>query len=257
MRVREKARRWRFLPHPVAALYQSTFLIRRALFNTIAPIARDMRGDILDFGCGSKPYRELFAACDSYLGVDIAVSGHDHADSQVDVFYDGKHLPFDDGQFDAVVAFEVFEHVFNIDELLLELRRMLRPGGQVLLTLPFAWPEHEVPYDFGRYTSFGIRAVIERNGLVVQSIEKTNSTVEALHQLWLEYIDSRLLRPFGVVGKIVRIPIAATVNLAAIALGRILPTDRSFYSNLVVRAALSTDGDPAALGQPGAPAVES
>jgi SAM-dependent methyltransferase len=201
-----------------------------------------MQGDVLDFGCGSKPYRELFTACSSYTGVDIAVSGHDHIDSHVDVFYDGRHLPFNDASFDAVVAFEVFEHVFNIDEMLQELRRVLRPGGRMMLTLPFAWGEHEVPYDFGRYTSFGIRSVLERNGLTVQSIGKTNGSVEAIHQLWLAYIDTQLLRPLGLVGKVARVPIAAAINIGAIALARILPDDATFYSNLVVEASRAHDG---------------
>ncbi|WP_169803541.1 class I SAM-dependent methyltransferase [Sphingomonas adhaesiva] len=240
------ARRWQFLPHPIAALYQSTFLIRRALFKKLKPIAQEMGGDILDFGCGSKPYRSLFSACTSYIGVDIAVSGHDHADSNVDIYYDGHKLPFDDGAFDAIVAFEVFEHVFNIDELLQELKRVLRPGGRILLTLPFAWGEHEAPYDFARYTSFGIRSVIERNGMVVHSIEKTNASVEAIQQLWLAYIDLRLLRPFGLFGKVVRVPIAAVMNLAAIVLGRILPEDGTFYSNLVIQADRPLDAAAAA-----------
>lgn len=229
-------RKWRFLPHPIAALYQHTFLIRRALFVTLSPIAREMRGDILDFGCGSKPYRTLFTNCNSYIGVDIEVSGHNHADSQVDVYYDGKHLPFEDARFDAVVAFEVFEHVFNVDAMLNELARTLKPNGELLLTIPFAWPEHEIPYDFGRYTSFGIRDVIERNGFFVESINKTNSTVEALHQLWLEYISSRIFLHLGIIGKMLKVPFSAIVNISAIVLKSILPRDESYYSNIVVHA---------------------
>lgn len=229
-------RKWRFLPAPVAALYQSTFLIRRALFVTLAPIAHKMRGDILDFGCGSKPYRSLFTNCASYIGVDIEVSGHDHNDSNVDVFYDGKRLPFADGRFDGIVAFEVAEHVFNIDELMPELIRTLRPGGELLLTIPFAWPEHEIPYDFARYTSFGIRSILERNGLKIRSISKTNGTVEAISQLWLNYLASRICDRLGIFGKPLKALIAAPTNLSAIALSRILPKDDTFFSNLVVHA---------------------
>lgn len=229
-------KKWRFLPAPAAALYESTFLIRRALFKAIAPVARDLRGDVLDFGCGSKPYRSLFTACDRYVGVDIAVSGHDHAESEIDVFYDGRTLPFDDASFDAAVAFEVFEHVFNIDEMLTELRRTLKPGGRIVLTMPFAWPEHEVPYDFGRYTSFGIAAVLERTGFAVERIQKTNGTIEAIHQLWIEYVATRIFRPLGVVGKLARIPFVALTNASAIILRTILPRDDAFYSNLVVCA---------------------
>ena len=227
---------WRFLPHPVAALYQNSFLIRRALYTAIDPIVADFKGSVLDFGCGSKPYRTHFRRCDEYIGVDIAVSGHDHADSHVDIYYDGRTLPFDEGRFDGAVAFEVFEHVFNIDEMLAELRRVLRHNGDLLITLPFAWPEHEVPYDFARYTGFGIRAVMERNGYAIVSITKTNGTVEAIHQLWLQYVSVRIFDRLGIVGKLIRVPIAACINGSAMILRHVLPKDDTFYSNLVVHA---------------------
>ncbi len=234
--MRSLASKWRFFPAPIAAMYQGTFLIRRALFKAIEPIARDVRGDVLDFGCGSKPYRALFTSCDSYTGVDIAVSGHDHAESEIDIFYDGKTLPFQDQQFDAVVAFEVFEHVFNIDEMLLELRRTLKPGGQIVLTMPFAWPEHETPYDFGRYTTFGIASVMQRTGFDVDLIQRTNGTVEAIHQLWIQYFTARIFGRLGLIGKFAKFPFIALTNISAIMLRMILPRDDTYYSNLIVCA---------------------
>lgn len=229
-------KKWRFLPAPAAALYHAHYLIRRALFKAIAPLARDVQGDVLDFGCGSKPYRPLFTSCDSYIGVDIAVSGHDHAESEVDVYYDGKILPFEDGKFDSVVAFEVFEHVFNIDAMLAELRRTLKPNGRLILTMPFAWPEHEIPYDFGRYTTFGIAEVMERTGFSVDAIHRTNGTVEAIAQLWIEYVSTHIFWRLGVVGKLAAIPFIALTNLSAIVLRTLLPKDNAYYSNILVSA---------------------
>ena len=84
----------------------------------------------MDFGCGSKPYESLFVNAKKYIGIDVEVSGHNHKDSKVDVFYDGKTLPFADKSFDAVVCFEVLEHIFNPDEAITEIRRVLKGDGE-------------------------------------------------------------------------------------------------------------------------------
>lgn len=227
---------WRFQPHPVAALYQSTYLIRRSLFKALRPIAASVTGQVLDFGCGSKPYRSLFTACESYIGLDIEVSGHDHADSDVDVFYDGEKIPFEDETFDAVVAFEVFEHVFNIDTVLREIITKLRPGGRFIISIPFAWPEHEQPYDFARYTSFGIESVLRQAGFTDIKITKTAGFFASISQLLLHYLVANIFNRLGVVGKVLRIPFCALINLTAMAGEAILPRDDSYFANLVVQA---------------------
>ena len=57
----------------------------------VANFAQRFEGDILDFGCGSKPNEALFTRAKSYVGIDIQVSGHVHKDSKVDYFTMGKH----------------------------------------------------------------------------------------------------------------------------------------------------------------------
>src|SRR5437764_602685 len=136
------------------------YFARKGLFDAVGKLAPNVRGKVLDVGCGSKPYRELFTV-DSYIGLDTARSGHDHSHSQVDVEYDGEVFPFADAEFDSVVCFQVLEHVFHPEQFLGEIRRVLRPGGKLLLTVPFVWDEHEQPYDFARYSSFGLRHLLE------------------------------------------------------------------------------------------------
>ena len=98
----------------------------------------------MDFGCGTKPYRTFFQV-EEYVGVDFENPGHPHDNEQIDIFYDGKNIPLPDGYFDSVLSSEVFEHVFNIDEVLAEINRVMKSDGKLLITCPFAWNEHEVP----------------------------------------------------------------------------------------------------------------
>lgn len=142
----------------------------------------------MDFGCGSKPYESLFLNASSYIGVDIEVSGHSHLNEKIDVFYDGKTVPFPGNNFDNVFCSEVMEHVFNPDESLREINRVLKPGGKLLLTCPFVWAEHEAPYDYARYSSFGIKHLLERNGFKVLQQKKEGHFTEVVIQQIIFYI---------------------------------------------------------------------
>ena len=75
------------------------------------------------------------------------------------------------------MCFEVIEHVFNIDEVLTEIFRVLKPNGLFLGTLPFVCEEHEIPYDFARYSSYGIRHILSKNNLPVLEFVKSTTNV--------------------------------------------------------------------------------
>jgi len=168
---------------------QPAYFIRRGLYRSVRSLAPLLKGKVLDFGCGAKPYESLFTNASSYIGVDIEVSGHDHKNEHIDVYYDGKRLPFEDSSFDHVFATEVFEHIFNIDEVIPEIHRVLKQGGQLLITCPFVCPEHEKPYDYARYTSFGIRHLLEKHGFEVKEQLKTGNYIEAAAQVRMYFIN--------------------------------------------------------------------
>ena len=107
---------------------------------------------MIDIGCGNKPYKNLFKHCKSYIGLEIESENKNSADFT----YDGKNFPFEDETFDSAVCSEVLEHVFEPNQFLKEVNRVLKKNGLIILTLPFFWDEHEQPYDYARYTSFGL-----------------------------------------------------------------------------------------------------
>ena len=163
----ESLRKQRFHPHwLLGTIFNDFFITRVGLLDFISSNAHEIKGRILDVGCGEKPYANLFAATE-YIGIDIEQSGHDHARSNIDVFYDGLNIPFEDNSFDSIVCFEVLEHVFEPNKIVQEMHRVLKPGGKVLLTTPFIWNEHEIPYDYGRYTYFGLNHLFAKNGFKV------------------------------------------------------------------------------------------
>lgn len=225
-----------YLTTPLSLVTSPLYFIRRGLYTSILRFAPRIEGDLLDFGCGSKPYQSLFNHAATYIGVDIEQSGHDHTTSRVDVFYNGKDLPFEDNHFDATIAFEVFEHIFNIDEVIVEIKRVLKPGGKMLLSIPFAWDEHEVPYDFARYTSYGIQSILERNGFEVLEIEKTTTYVRTIGQMLTAYLAQHAAPKNWYLSKAFQLLFIFPLNLLILILDGILPTSYDYFCNSVVLA---------------------
>jgi len=73
-------------------------------------------------------------------------------------------LPFEDSSFEAVLCTQVLEHLERPGKAVKELYRVLKPGGKLFLTAPMAHKEHQVPYDFYRYTSFGLKSICKNAG---------------------------------------------------------------------------------------------
>lgn len=117
---------------------------------------------ILDAGAGeSTPYSPLFAQ-----------HRYESADMAGDVTYkcDIASLPVANDRFDLVVSTQTLEHVPNPGAVLCELFRVLKPSCQLWLTTPLFYEEHMQPYDFFRYTRFGLRRLFESAGFHVEEI---------------------------------------------------------------------------------------
>lgn len=224
-----------FTPSPVGILINPFYLLRRGLYTALRRLAPQLRGRLLDFGCGRKPYRRLFAV-QEYMGLDIDHHGHDHRGEAIDVYYHGTTLPFADGHFDAVFSSEVFEHVFNLKDMLRELHRVTRSGGLLLFTCPFAWGEHEAPFDYARYTSFGIRDVVQQAGFEIVSAEKTGGSIAAVFQLWNVYVSQECLPRNRIIKLLLNPLLVAPMTVLALLLGMVLPKGDDLYCNHVILA---------------------
>ena len=126
---------------------------------------------MLDVGCGEKPYASIFAPYVSeHLGIEYDESFAETFSSKraaanaaggPDLYYDGKRLPFEDHSFDTVLSAQVLEHTPEPLALVKEMARVLRPGGALILSVPFSFRLHEEPRDYFRYTPHGLRSLCE------------------------------------------------------------------------------------------------
>src|SRR6266705_385063 len=140
-RARSYYRRQMFHPGVVGILINPFYFSRKGLSEHIGQLAGHIVGRTLDVGCGTKPYAQLYSSRE-YVGLEIDTVANREL-KKADYYYDGKTFPFANDSFDSAVANEVFEHVFDPDGFLKEVSRVLRPGGTLIMTMPFVWDEHE------------------------------------------------------------------------------------------------------------------
>ena len=124
---------------------------------------------VLDAGSGRAPYRDLFAHARYETADFMAVKGKTYTEQ--DYVCDLAAIPVEDARFDHVVLTQVLEHIPEPRAVLAELHRVLKPGGTLWLTAPLFYAEHEKPYDYFRYTQFGLRHLLEGAGFTVREVE--------------------------------------------------------------------------------------
>jgi SAM-dependent methyltransferase len=170
-----------------------------------------VHGKVLDLGCGKAPlfgcYRE-FAT--DVVTLDWAKSPH--TSLFIDVLHDlNQPLPFAEFTFDCVMLSDVLEHVIEPSRLCREIARALAGGGCLIGNVPFIYPIHEAPHDYFRYTTFGLRNLLESAGLRVLVLEPTGGSLEVCVDILAKHLTQ---------GRVVGRLLAAWLQALAFKVGR-------------------------------------
>lgn len=141
--------------------------------------------DVLDVWCGARPYEDLLPEGARCVGLDVEGNPYGVAD-----VVSNELLPFPDESFDLLLCIEAFQWIPEPPHAVAEFRRVLRPGGTVLVTLPFGF-EYDRHVPEARYTEHELRALFsgwgdlvvrENGGRVVTWIVLTASIFAGLEQ---------------------------------------------------------------------------
>lgn len=181
-----------FRPSVLGFFINPFFLGRSAMFINVRKFSNYISGKTLDVGSGSKPYVSLFKNVTQYIGLDVEQSGHSHKLESIDVLYDGVTFPFEENSFDSLVFFEVLEHVFNPDNFFQQISKVVKPGGYCVVTIPFIWGEHEQPYDYARYSSFGLKHLFDTHGFEIIKHKKYLTDLRLIFLLINSYLYTTL-----------------------------------------------------------------
>lgn len=189
-------------------------------------LKRYIKGKVLDAGAGRLAYKNLLLNyADSYESVDFK-----KINLNIDYIADLEKLPMPDGTYDSIFCSQVLEHVPNPDKALAELYRVLKKRGILILTVPHLGYLHNEPYDFYRYTKYGVLHLAKRNRFKIIELQSCGGLFT-----FNNYLISNLL-----MGLFYRFPIKNIIfhinyiiAKGFIVLDKIIPNKKIFYLYVV------------------------
>jgi SAM-dependent methyltransferase len=213
--------------------YYGMRLIGQAFADLIARHLPASGGRVVDFGCGTRPYEPLFAGRAEYVGVDVGPNPR--ADVRVEP---GRPVPLPDATADLVLSTQVLEHVVDVEGYLAECRRLLKPGGVLLLSTHGFWLYHPYPTDVRRWTCWGLRHEVEKQGFRVEDQRGCLGPLAYTTQLRLQLLRGALYQAGPVAAPFIAL-ISAVTQVLMMVEDRITPgqvrRDNSAYYVLAAR----------------------
>lgn len=162
------------------------YLIRQSILNVINEAIPELKGRLIDIGCGKMPYKKHILTnsdVNEYVGLDIEGALEYDLEVKPDFTWDGISMPFENNSYDCAFGTEVLEHCPNPEIVLKEVSRVLKPGGVFFFTVPFLWNLHEIPHDEYRYTPFSLERHLKQSGFTNIEIKATGGWHASLAQM--------------------------------------------------------------------------
>lgn len=216
----------KFNPSFFSIFYHPFYYVRREIFAFLESNTNFLSGNLLDFGGGSKPYQDLFKNSQNYFSIEV-FSNKENLKS--DIYYNGSELPFADNTFDSILCTEVFEHVEKLDDVIDELYRVLKPGGRMIVTTPFMCMEHEMPYDFRRFSFNGLLKLMKKNKFKILASQKLLNNFHVFFQTLNFYIYQVFLKKKTRYLKYIIYFLAGSINFLSLFFNFFLPKADEMY----------------------------
>lgn len=214
-------------PNPHFTVFHHQFLSTYYHDKWLIDKMQNLSGSILDFGCGNKPYKD-FLKVSSYIGADLA--SNTKADLHV---IEGYKLALVDDSVDGIVSTQVLEHVSDPDLVIKEWKRILKNGSVILVTIPFMYGAHGLPFDFRRFTKEGITSLFLKEGFILMDSKQFGGIGSYLVlgiQNWIEGHPGKLFLLLRLCLSPIYPVYTLVLNLIGLAFNKI-DTNSSFYTN--------------------------
>ncbi len=186
---------------------------------------------VLDIGCSDQRIRRFLPKDSAYIGLDYYSTATQWYGTRPAIYGDAHALPFPDNQFQSVLLLDVLEHLSAPEICIAEIGRVLTAGGNLFLKVPFLYPIHDAPFDFHRWTRFGLIQLAQRHGLQVVSERHIGEPIETAALLsniaWTKAVLSwvRSGNPLMVLGLFLG-PAIVLTNLISALVGKLSAPDQ-------------------------------
>ncbi len=192
--------------------------------NCLNIIKSQIKGTILDIGCSDKFLKKVLDNNCNYIGLDYLQTAKTMYNTTPDIYGDAHNLPIKNSSIDSITLLDVLEHLGSPEECIIEIQRVLKPGGKFCLQAPFLYPIHDAPYDFQRWTKFGLLKLLESNNFKIEDIYENGSiptTLILLVNLGISKITSELIEysRFFLLLLLITMPLILFFNIVGLTLG--------------------------------------
>jgi SAM-dependent methyltransferase len=175
-------------------LFSPLFIIKKLQRDVLKKHAQLLNGNIIDIGCGAKPYKE-YTTSSRYIGMDESEG------ASCDVRAGAVSIPFKPDSFDSVICTEVLEHLDEPGKCILEIERVLRSGGYLYVTVPQSWGLHYEPHDYWRFTRYGIEYLLKKHDFEIVDIERLGGIFSMVGVRMIDVLWSGFVNLFSFLGK--------------------------------------------------------
>ena len=155
--------------------------------DSLSAVARKYAaGRLIDLGCGTRPYEEIFRPhIESYFGVDFEPTADRNygGNTNADLYRDCADTRLPEASFDTLLSTQVIEHIYDTGKYLDECLRLLKPGGAGIFTAPLIWPCHSEPYDYYRFTRYSLEKIFRDRGFEIEELTASGFSIATAAQL--------------------------------------------------------------------------
>lgn len=161
----------------------SWFIIAVYIDLYVSIVRKYARGKLLDLGAGMVPFYGIYK---DQVAENVCIdwSNSLHNNPHLDIVADlNQPFPIPDDSFDSILCSDVLEHIANPFAFMNETARVLKPGGDLILMVPFFYWLHETPHDYYRYTEFALRKMCTDNHLEIIELQPYGGYTDVLFDL--------------------------------------------------------------------------